>query len=185
MDTESSCWGGSEGTAPPVWAHWGDEKSLPVALLVVNTNSSGHDREEVESSVGGGGSASKLADGSQNMKQCRGNVWWVRCTELQAREQACWGNYSLMGSFGRQLPGVNVVWRDEVRLKWNFWLENVFKWKGSRQTSRALMGWEVDWGNWNAGFHCHTWGLVTHSYARWCSQIHKYVHTGAFVPSPS
>lgn len=33
--------------------------------------------------------ASELADGSQNMKQCRGNVWWVRCTELQAREQAC------------------------------------------------------------------------------------------------
>lgn len=92
------------------------------------------------------------------MKQCRGNVWWVRCTELQAREQACWGNYSLMGSFGRQLPGVNVVWRDEVRLKWNFWLENVFKWKGSRQTSCALMGWEVDWGNWNAGFHSHTDG---------------------------
>lgn len=92
------------------------------------------------------------------MKQCRGNGWWVRCTELQAREQACWGNYSLMGSFGRQLPGVNVVWRDEVRLKWNFWLENVFKWKGSRQTSCALMGWEVDWGNWNAGFHSHTDG---------------------------
>lgn len=61
-----------------------------------------------------------------------------------------------MGSFGRQLPGVNVVWRDEVRLKWNFWLENVFKWKGSRQTSCALMGWEVDWGNWNSGFQCHT-----------------------------
>lgn len=168
MGTQSSYCGGSEGAAPPVWAHWGDEKSLPVALLVANTNSSGHDREEAESSVGGGGSASKLADGSQNMKQCRGNVWWVRCTELQAREQACWGNYSLMGSFGRQLPGVNVVWRDEVRLKWNFWLENVFKWKGSRQTSRALMGWEVDRGNWNAGFRCHMWGLVSHSHAHVC-----------------
>lgn len=91
-----------------------------------------------------GCSASELVDGSQNMKQCRGNVWWVRCTELQAREQACWGNYSLMGSFGRQLPGVNVVWRDEVRLKWNFWLENVFKWKASMQTSCAVIGWEAD-----------------------------------------
>lgn len=160
IGSERSCWGGSEGTAPPVWAHCGDEGSLPLALLVVSTNSSGHDRREEVGSKGGrwwwGGSVSELADGSQNMKQCRGNVWWVRCTELQAREQACWGNYSLMGSFGRQLPGVNVVWRDEVRLKWNFWLENVFKWKGSRQTSCALMGWEVDWGNWNAGFHCHT-----------------------------
>lgn len=91
---------------------------------------------------GGGGSVSELADGSQNMKQCRGSVWWVRCTELQAGEQACWANYSLMGSFGRQLPGVNVVWRDEVRLKWNFWLENVFKWKGSRQLcADGVGGW--------------------------------------------
>lgn len=47
-----------------------------------------------------------------------------------------------MGSFGRQLPGVNVVWRDEVRLKWNFWLENVFKWKGSRQLcTDGVGGW--------------------------------------------
>lgn len=124
-----------------LWAHCGDEWTLPVARRVVSTNSSGHGQR------GGGkegwGSVPELADGSQNMKQCWGNVWWVRCTELQAREQACWGNYSLMGSFGRQLPGVNVVWRDEVRLKWNFWLENVFKWKGSRQTSCTLMGWEV------------------------------------------
>lgn len=67
-----------------------------MALLAVSTNSSGHDRrEEVESKrraergAGGVGSVSELADGSQNMKQCRGNVWWVRCTELQAREQAC------------------------------------------------------------------------------------------------
>lgn len=65
-----------------------------MALLVASTNSSGHDRrEEVGSKKGerrrGGGSVSELADGSQNMKQCRGNVWWVRCTELQAREQAC------------------------------------------------------------------------------------------------
>lgn len=76
------------------------------------------------------------------MKQCRESVWWVRCTELQAGEQACWANYSLMGSFGRQLPGVNVVWRDEVRLKWNFWLENVFKWKGSRQLcTDGVGGW--------------------------------------------
>lgn len=147
---------------PPLWAHCGDEESLRVALLAVSTNSAPATTEKRWGVAVGGwvrwgwGSASELADGSQNMKQCRGNVWWVRCTELQAREQACWGNYSLMGSFGRQLPGVNVVWRDEVRLKWNFWLENVFKWKGSRQTSRALMGWEVDWGNWNAGFHCHT-----------------------------
>lgn len=127
--------------APPVWAHCGAAESLPVALLAVSTNSSGHDRREEVGSKrrverkgegGGVGSVSELADGSQNMKQCRGNVWWVRCTELQAREQACWGNYSLMGSFGRQLPGVNVVWRDEVRLKWNFWLENVFEWKGEQ-----------------------------------------------------
>lgn len=94
------------------------------------------------SACGGGGSVSELADGSQNMKQCRGSVWWVRCTELQAGEQACWANYSLMGSFGRQLPGVNVVWRDEVRLKWNFWLENVFKWKESRQLcTDGVGGW--------------------------------------------
>lgn len=180
-DSECSLWGGSEATAPPVWAHCGDEESLPVALLVVSTNSSGHDREEAGSKEwGGGGSASELADGSQNMKQCRGNVWWVRCTELQAREQACWGNYSLMGSFGRQLPGVNVVWRDEVRLKWNFWLENVFKWKGSRQTSCALMGWEVDWGKWNAGVRCHTERREAWSLTRGLN-----VHTGAFCSSLS
>lgn len=73
-----------------------------MALLVVSTSSSSHDRREEVGSKGGfvcvyvcvgvgvrGGSVSELADGSQNMKQCRGNVWWVRCTELQAREQAC------------------------------------------------------------------------------------------------
>lgn len=118
-------------------------------MLMVTTSSFGHSRRDEVRSKGGwaclcvvGGSVSELADGSQNMKQCRGSVWWVRCTELQAGEQACWANYSLMGSFGRQLPGVNVVWRDEVRLKWNFWLENVFKWKGSRQLcADGVGGW--------------------------------------------
>lgn len=75
-------------------ADYRDRGSLPVARLVVNTNS--YDGEEMGSSEWfsrgrgeGGGLASELVDGSQNMKQCRGNVWWVRCTELQAREQAC------------------------------------------------------------------------------------------------
>jgi len=72
-----------------VWACCGDKERMPLALLVVSTNSSSHDREEMASSGMSGGSASELFDGSQNMKQCRGNVWWVRCTELQAREQAC------------------------------------------------------------------------------------------------
>ncbi len=31
---------------PPVRAHRGEEESLPVALLVVSTNSSDHDRGE-------------------------------------------------------------------------------------------------------------------------------------------
>lgn len=147
---------------------------------MVSTTSSSHDRrDEVGSKEGwvcvymSGGSVFEPADGSQNMKQCRGNVWWVRCTELQAREQACWGNYNLMGSFGRQLPGVNVVWRDEVRLKWNFWLENVFKWKGSRQTSCTLMRWEDDGGSWNAGVYCHTDRRVA---------LHEH-HTGAALTS--
>lgn len=169
-----------------------DWESLPVALLVLSTSSSSHDREEMGSSeqfwgcvceFGGGASASELVDGSQNMKQCRGNVWWVRCTELQAREQACWGNYSLMGSFGRQLPGVNVVWRDEVRLKWNFWLENVFKWKGSRQTSCALMGWEVDWGELDCSFLLPHWevrGLTAHSDVHQGRQMHVSTQVHSF-----
>lgn len=53
IDSECGCWGGSEGTAPPVWAHCGEEERLPVALLVVSTNSSDHDiREKVGSKRG-------------------------------------------------------------------------------------------------------------------------------------
>lgn len=103
LSVSESAVGWSEGMVPSVRAHRGDEGSLPVALLVVSTNSSGHDRRDkvlptrgffficvcVSVCVEEGGSVSELADGSQNMKQCRGNVWWVRCTELQAREQAC------------------------------------------------------------------------------------------------
>lgn len=136
-----------EATASPVWAHvWrerGEAASGTAAGEQPASPATTERRWEVKSAGWrwrGARSASELVDGSQNMKQCRGNVWWVRCTELQAREQACWGNYSLMGSFGRQLPGVNVVWRDEVRLKWNFWLENVFKWKASMQTSCVVIG---------------------------------------------
>lgn len=66
-------------------------------MLTVTTNSFGHSRRDERRGKGGwaclrvvvGGSVSELADGSQNMKQCRGSVWWVRCTELQAGEQAC------------------------------------------------------------------------------------------------
>lgn len=72
-------------------------------MLTLTTNSFGHSRRDevrikrggwaclrvVGLGVGVGGSVSELADGSQNMKQCRGSVWWVRCTELQAGEQAC------------------------------------------------------------------------------------------------
>ncbi len=38
-------------------------------------------------------------------------------------------NQTVMGSFGRQLARVNVLWRDEVILKWNLGPDNVFKWK--------------------------------------------------------
>lgn len=74
-------------------------------MPTVTTNSYGHSRRDEVRGKGGmgvsvcggggggwwwwGGSLSELADGSQNMKQCWGSVWWVRCTELQAGERAC------------------------------------------------------------------------------------------------
>lgn len=71
---ESACWGGSEGRVPPVLAYCGHKESLPVALLVVNTNSSGHDREEMGSSEWFGGVG--VTEGVQHLNWLMGARTW-------------------------------------------------------------------------------------------------------------
>lgn len=52
-----------------------------------------------------------------------------------------------MGSFGRQLARVNVLWRDEVISKWNLGPYNVFKWKKAA-TKLSTRRWGVCVGGW-------------------------------------
>lgn len=79
-----------------------------MALLAVSyTSVSGHDGGGEGWGGGGfGGSAAELADGSQNMKQCRGNVWWVSELHRITSERA---------GLLRQLQLNGVIWKAIAR----------------------------------------------------------------------